>query len=74
MILILSIIIFVIAFHLGREWEKEYRIKEIINLPSQSETEYLKVEKGENSITVSNCDKSKGYTVIYDKDIPVHYT
>ena len=74
-ILICNIIIFIIAFSLGREYEKECgTVKEIIRLPSQSEAEYLKVEKEGNSITVSSCDKSDGFTVIYDKDTPVDYT
>ena len=68
-IFIMSIIIFIIAFDLGREWEKLERIY----LSSQSETKYLKIEEGENSITISNVNVPSGYKVIYDKDTPIKY-
>lgn len=73
--LILNIIIFIIAFDLGREWEKLDKVYLSSQSPIEDlKTEYLKVEEGENSMTVSSCNKSKDYTVIYDKDIPITYT
>ena len=68
-IFIMSIIIFIIAFDLGREWEKLNKAY----LSSQSETKYLKIEERENSITISNVNVPSGYKVIYDKDTPIKY-
>ena len=79
-ILICNIIIFIVAFAIGRDFERYHQrnikneIEEVINLPSQSEVKYLKVEEGNNCVTVSNCRNPNNYKVIYGKDAQITFT